>query len=203
MSARALVANCVALALAACSLGGPAPKATTYVVEPDVPAVGEGAKSRLETLRMGNVRVAAAFAGPALVYRLDDVQFASDPYHAFIADPGGMLGSRMAEWLESAGPFKTVVQPASARSARLVLEAIVTELYGDFRPGRQPAAVMTIQFALVELGGAGGKVTVERTISRRVALPQATPDALVRGYGRALGEILAELSLDLARAQGG
>ncbi len=160
MSSRALVANCVALALAACSIGEPAPKATTYVVEPDVPVVGEGAKSRLETLRMGNVRVTAAFAGPALVYRLDDVQFASDPYHAFIADPGGMLGSRMAEWLESAGPFKTVVQ-------------------------------------------AGDKVTVERTISRRVAVPRATPDALVRGYGRALGEILAELSLDLARVHGG
>jgi len=63
--------------------------------------------------------------------------------------------------------------------------------------------LVTIQFALVELGGAGDKVTVERTISRRVAVPRATPDALVRGYGRALGEILAELSLDLARVHGG
>ena len=44
-------------------------------------------------------RVAAAFAGNAMVYRTDDVTFVSDPYHAFISDPRAMLGNEMANWL--------------------------------------------------------------------------------------------------------
>ena len=78
------------------------------------------------------------------------------------------------------------------------LEAVVTELYGDFRPGRTPAAVITVQFALVDLTGATPTVVLERSIGRRVDLSQASPDALVRGYGQALAEILAELSTQIS-----
>ena len=93
------------------------PQATTYVIDPPMlrPSRPLG-DARPETLRMGNVRVAAAFAGNALVYRMDDVQYMSDPYHAFIAEPGAMLGNRMAEWLDRAGPFKTR-RPARQRGA--------------------------------------------------------------------------------------
>jgi uncharacterized lipoprotein YmbA len=189
---RIILAGCAALALAGCSIGKPIPQATTYVVDPP-PAAGSSAPRRPETLRMGNVRVAAAYAGNALVYRLDDVQYTSDPYHAFIAEPGAMLGNRMAEWLEHAGPFKTVSQPGNGRSAPYVLEATVTELYGDFRKGRPPAAVVAVQFTLIDQAGARPKLVHERTIVSRVDLPQASPDALVRGYGKALSGILSEL----------
>ncbi|HTT40928.1 MAG TPA: ABC-type transport auxiliary lipoprotein family protein [Burkholderiales bacterium] len=180
------------LALAACSIGDPAPHTTTYVVEP--PAPTPGATRCAEALRMGNVRVAPAFASNALVYRMDDVKFTADFYNAFIAEPGPMLGARMADWLDRAGPFKTVSQPGSAVPAPYALEAAITELYGDFRPGRVPAAEMTVQFTLVDLGSASPRAALERSITRRVDLKQASPDALVRGYGQALGEILVELS---------
>ena len=147
---------------------------------------------------MGNVRVAAAYAGNALVYRLDDVQYVSDPYHAFIAEPGAMLGNRISEWLDRAGPFQSVAQPGSARPAAYVLDATVTEIYGDFREGRRPAAVLAVQFALIDLAGARPKLVHERTIASRVDLPQASPDALVRGYGRALAEILSQLVPELS-----
>jgi uncharacterized lipoprotein YmbA len=160
-------------------------------------AVTSPAARRPETLRMGNVRVAAAYAGNALVYRLDDVQYASDPYHAFIAEPGEMLGNRMAEWLDRAGPFDTVAQPGSARPAAYVLEATVTELYGDFRHGHGPAAVLAVQFALIDQNGARAKLVRERTIASRVDLPQASPDALVRGYGTALADVLSQLVPEL------
>lgn len=196
-STRPAAAVCAALILGACSIGKPIPPATTYIVEPAMPAAGSVPR-RADTLRMGNVRVAAAFAGNALVYRLDDVQYVSDPYNAFIADPGAMLGSRMAESLNRAGPFKAVVQPGgmqAAGAAPYVLEATVTELFGDFRT--PPAAVMTVQFTLLDTAGPRTTIAYERTISRRVAIAQTTPDALVRGYGQALTEILAALSADL------
>jgi len=193
---RLVLAAGAVLALGACSIGKPIPQATTYVVDP--PAAAEPvAVRRPEALRMGNVRVAVTYAGNSLVYRVDAVQYVSDSDHAFIAEPGAMLGSRMAEWLGRAGPFRTVAQPGSTRPAPYVLEATVAELYGDFRPGRPPAAVLTVQFALIDQGGARPKVVHERTITSRVDLPQASPDALVRGYGKALAEILSQLVPEL------
>ena len=197
MSATRLVLACAAVALTACSIGKPIPQPTTYVVDPPMAARSTSAARRPEALRMGNVRVAAAYAGNALVYRLDDVQYTSDPYNAFIAEPGAMLGNRMAEWLDRAGPFETVAQPGSTRPVAYVLEATVTELYGDFREGRSPAAVLAVQFALIDQAGARPKVVHECTIARRVDLPQASPDALVRGYGKGLAEILSQFVSEL------
>jgi cholesterol transport system auxiliary component len=193
---RLVVAACLVSALGACSIGASL-HTDTYVVEPPLPAPAPAASRVSATLRMGNVRVAPAFAGHALIYRMDDVKFTPDFYHAFIADPGPMLGGRMAEWLDRAGPFKSVAQPGGSAPATYALEAVVTELYGDFRPGQPPAAVMTVQFTLVDLSSPPATVVLVRFIGRRVVLPQATPDALVRGYGQALGEILTELSAQL------
>jgi len=196
---RALAAS-AAVILTACSIGKPIPTATTYVVDLPMPATRTARVERQESLRMGDVRVAAAFAGNDLVYRVDDVQYTSDPYNAFIAEPGAVLGNRMAEWLDRAGPFQTVAPPGSGRNAPYVLEATVMELYGDFRPGRTPAAVVTVQFALVDVTGTRTRVAFERTIGRRSGLTQASPAALVRGYGQALAEILAELDSGLREA---
>jgi uncharacterized lipoprotein YmbA len=182
-----------ALLLAACSIGEPLPEATTYVVEPQMPPAAPASARKPDALRMGQVRVAAAFSGTSLVFRTSDVQYKSDPYHAFIAEPGAMLGSRIADWLEAAGPFASVVQPEGVRPARYVLEATVTELYGDFRTGRKPAAVLTVQFALLDTDSPRAKTVLARTLGRRIDLPEASFDALVRGYGSALAEILAEL----------
>jgi uncharacterized lipoprotein YmbA len=190
---RVVWAACASLTLAACAIGKPMPKTTTYVVDPPMAAAGSPSARRPETLRMGIVRVAAAYAGNALVYRLDDVQYTSDPYHAFIAEPGAMLANQMAAWLERSGPFETVALPGSTRPTRYVLEATVAELYGDFREGKPPAAVLAMQFALIDQAGARPQVVYESTIARRVDLPRASPDALVRGYGKALEEILSQL----------
>jgi cholesterol transport system auxiliary component len=195
--ARLAFAACAALAFAACSIGKPIPQPNTYVVQPPVPESVPTVASRPESLRIGNVRVAAAYAGNALVYRMDDVQLVSDPYSRFIAEPGAMLGDQMAAWLGRAGPFRTITDPESARPAYYVLEATITELYGDFRPGRAPAAVLAVRFVLIDQTGARPRAVLERAIARRVDLPRASPDALVRGYGEALAEILGELSTDL------
>lgn len=194
---RLTFAACAALSLAACSIGKPIPQANTYVVQAPLPEGTPSVASRTESLRIGEVRVAAAYASTALVYRMDDVRFVSDPYSRFIADPGAMLADQMAAWLGRAGPFTTVTDPESTLPAHYVLEATVPELYGDFRPGRAPAAVLSVQFALIDQSGARPKAVLERAIARRVELPQASADALVRGYGDALAEILGELRTEL------
>ena len=150
MNARSIaLTSGLTLMLMACSIGKPVQQPTTYVVEPDAPTQRLSGVHGSEVVRMGNVRVAAAFAGNALVYRTDDVIFVSDPYQSFIADPRAMFGNQMASWLNLAGPFKVVTQPDSGLPADYILEATVIELYGDFRPGKPASAVMTVQFTLI------------------------------------------------------
>lgn len=194
---RRLAVMASVLVLSACAIGKPTPQATTYGLEPPPPALAPARRS--QRLRMGKVRVAPAFAGKPLVFRLDDERYAADFYNAFLAEPGDLVGAAMAEWLGLAGPFQSVAQPGTRTPADYVLEATVTELYGDFRSGRTPAAVMTIQFTLVDLRGVSTKVRLEQTIGRRIELPEASPAALVRGYGQALGEILKDLVAALPR----
>src|SRR5258708_37337969 len=123
MSTRRIVTiSTVALLLAACSIGKAVPQATTYVVEPDAPTERLLGVHGSEVVRMGNVRVAAAFAGNALVYRTDDVTFVSDPY--FIADPRAMLGHQMASLLNRARPCKVVTQPDTGLPQDYILGGI-------------------------------------------------------------------------------
>lgn len=188
----------LAAMLAGCAIGKPTPQATTYVLEPPAPTrVGA---PRPQTLRVGKVRVAPAFAGRELVFRLDDVRYVADFYNAFMADPGDMIGVAMAQWLGAAGLFQAVMQPDSATRADYVLEATVTTLHGDFRPGRTPAAAMEMEVALIDLTGVGTRVRWQRTIGRRIDLSEASPGTLVRAYGDALGDILTELAAGLRRA---
>ena len=194
-SQRRLLVVCASSVLAACSIGRPSPPTITYVIE-----LREGMSSDrylTETLRMGTVRVAAPFASRSLVYRFNDVRYDSDPYHAFASEPGAMLGGRIAGWLNHAGPFRSVSQPGSAQTARYVLEASVTDLYGDFREGRAPAAVLAIQFALIDQGGLRPKTLYERSFTRSIDLPKASAEGLVGGYDQALLEMLAQVVSDL------
>jgi len=84
--------------------------------------------------------VAASFARKALVVRIDEVRYAADFSNAFIVPPGDMLGAAIAQWLDMAGLFRSVSQPGTQTPGSQVLEATVTELYGDFRsgPGQPP-----------------------------------------------------------------
>jgi hypothetical protein len=130
------------------------------------------------------------------------VRYEADPYHAFIADSGSMFASRIAEGLGNTGLFKSVTQPETIRPARYVLEATVVELYGDFRPGRRPAAVVAVQFALLDQATPRLTVLHECTIASRTDLAQASPDDLVRGYGKALADILSRLVVELGAVPG-
>jgi cholesterol transport system auxiliary component len=188
----------VALLVSACSIGRPLPTVTTYSIEPPLAAAAAPSPPHPQRLRVERVRVAAPYDRPSLVYRLSAVRYISDPYYAFLAEPGPMLSNRIAEWLAAAGLFKAVEGPGGAAPAPWVLEATVTELYGDFQHASNPAAVISVRFALIDQTSARARVTYESTITRRISLSSASPEALVQGYGTALAEILSQLSVDLS-----
>jgi cholesterol transport system auxiliary component len=191
----------VALIISACSIGRPIPTATTYSIEPRLASLAVPQRPHLERLRVERVRIAAPYDRTALVYRLSAVRYISDPYHAFLADPGPMLSNRIAEWLGAAGLFKAVDGPAGAAPAPWVLEATVTELYGDFEVGGDtPAAVMSIRFTIIDEGSARPKLAYQSSLSRRVPVSSASPEALVLGYGTALTDILTQVATELSNS---
>jgi uncharacterized lipoprotein YmbA len=199
MSLRYFAAAGIASMVAACSIGRPAPTVTTYGIEPR-PAASEALKPvSTDRLRVARVRVSAPYDRTALVYRVNGVRYISDPYHAFLSDPAPLLSNRITAWLSASELFRSVDGPGSAAPARWILEATVTELYGDFEAGAgDPAAVMSIHFTIIDENVARPRVAYECVLSRRVTVQSGSTDALVDGYGTALSDILTQFAKGLS-----
>ena len=199
MSLRYFAAAGIASMVAACSIGRPAPTVTTYGIEPR-PAASEALKPvSTDRLRVARVRVSAPYDRTALVYRVNGVRYISDPYHAFLSDPAPLLSNRITAWLSASELFRSVDGPGSAAPARWILEATVTELYGDFEAGAgDPAAVMSVQFTVIDESLARPRVAYECVLSRRVTVQSGSTDALVDGYGTALSDILTQFAKGLS-----
>ena len=189
--------TCVALVLTGCSFARRMPPVTLYALDLSPYAIAPAQMRSPETLRLATVRVAAPFDANALIYRFDDVRYVSDPYHAFAAGPGEIVGNQVARWLDTAGPFRDVARPGSLRSARYVLEISVSELYGDFRTDRPPAAVLNLGFALIDQSSSRSRTVYGRSIARAIDLPAASREELMRGYSHALSDALTQLTHEL------
>jgi uncharacterized lipoprotein YmbA len=183
-----------ALLLAGCSLTPAVPPPTTYAIEPaPAPLAGSLPAARYA---LGNVRVAASFAGDELVYRIDEVRFQGDFQHRLLAPTGVMLGDRIAAWIAvAAAPLPAGVSASAAPA--YTLDADFDTLYGDFRPGQPAVAVMAVRISLRQASGQGGRDILLRRYEQRIALKQQSPAELVRGYNLALGAILLQLATDI------
>ncbi|QSR84411.1 ABC-type transport auxiliary lipoprotein family protein [Methylacidimicrobium sp. B4] len=163
------------------------------------PSTGSSAKeggSHL-TLVVRSVRVVAAFAGEDFVYRASDYRYERDPYAHFLASPELLIRSAVSDILQSSGLFQAVVAGGSAVMTHSFAEISVRQLYGDFRPGRPPAAVIALRFLLVQ--SPGGIPLWEETIARRVPLRERSTSSLMAGWNAGIHQILAEAGPSLAK----
>jgi cholesterol transport system auxiliary component len=190
----------LAATLGACSFSRPAPVKHMVLLEAAAPPVASVAK--LDTLRIGVVTVAAPFRGRTLVYRRDDVTYESDFYSEFFVAPSAMLAEATAKALAAAGGFRRVIPPGAAPDdAGYVLDAFVTELYGDNREAGRPAAVLAATFYLSSATSPAPRVLWSRDYAQRVPAGDGSPEALARAWNAALSALLADLARDLAAAQ--
>jgi uncharacterized lipoprotein YmbA len=184
-------------ALAACSLSRPAPVKHMYLLEPA--AAAPVAKPHDASVRIGMITVAASFRGRTLVYRRDDVTYESDFYSEFFVAPQAMLADATAKALTAANVFKRITPSGSAPyESDYVLDAFVTELYGDLREAGKAASVLSVTFYLSHAGVVTPKVVWTKEYRQRVAAADGSPEALVRGWNAALSTIMSELTRDLA-----
>lgn len=187
----------IMLLASGCSLSRPAPVKQSFLL--DSARVGAAqTKAFSGALRINRFTVAQSFNGRAMVYRADDRRFEVDFYNEFLALPATMVTERATSWLAAARLFDTVVPMTSGMDTQYLLEAEITDFYGDFRSASDPRAVLAARFFLAR--EASGRVLYERTIARSVPIAGFGAAQLARGLEQALSETLAQLETDLAGA---
>jgi len=82
----------------------------------------------------------------------------------------------------------------------LTLEGVVNSLYGDYATG-SPAAVIEMQFFVVDESTAENDIVFSSTYTRRVPIAAPDPQALVQAMTLGVQEIFTELENGLATAE--
>lgn len=186
----------VLLACSGCiSLRASYPEKHFYVLEP------ERSEERFHPigqtiLKVDKFRIAPAFEGRQLVYRIGNVRYEADFYHEWFTAPNAMLTQQVLSWLTAGGLFHYVVDATSSLNVTHRLEGNVTVLYGDLREV-PPTAVLGIQFFLIRENTSSQDILWHGMYREKVNVPEKSPKELVRGWNEALKRILSDLEKDL------
>jgi cholesterol transport system auxiliary component len=204
MRARFLILISAALfcALGAAGCGGITksyPERSYYMFEAP-PAEKAPAPVKGAVAQVWKFSVSPGSDGKEFVYRTDDISYESDFYNQFFRAPGALLTETTIRWLADTGLFEDVISSLGQGFASYFIQSNVVELYGDYRGA--PAAVMTIQFFLLEYTpeseyGDSTGIIFNKTYSSHVPIPTASAPDLMRGWNAALGEIYGALLEDL------
>lgn len=166
-----------------------------YLLEAPRPAKTSPAPAFALGATVRDIRVAPPFDTRSLTYRLDGARFEADYYHLFLTEPGRMITQVVRQWLGDADVFAYVVPPGSDADYRWVVEAHVTELYGDY--SAEPGAVLGLQVFVLDDAADGYRVLLRREYRETVPLTGSDPEALIDGLDAALSTILTRLEADL------
>ncbi|WP_319583799.1 ABC-type transport auxiliary lipoprotein family protein [uncultured Pseudodesulfovibrio sp.] len=188
-----------ALAASACvKLGGKPLEKRYYQISPARTAQKADAP-RDVILLVRRLSVSDLYSTRELVYRGAEGNVDSDFYNMYFVTPGSMLTTELRRWLSESGLFTHVIEPGSMVVPTLTLEGTVNALYGDYST-EQPAAVVEMQFFVVDESTADNAIVFSRSYTERVPLADAAPQNLIKGLTQGVEHIYANLETDLAAA---
>lgn len=189
-----------ALALTGCVKLGAKPLDKKYFrVSPERNATPAAIPSPI-VLKVRRMSISDVYNTRELVYQMKDGRIESDFYNMYFVPPANMLTSELRRWLESSGRFTHIIEPGSMVVSSLTLEGVVSSLYGDYSTD-QPAAVVDMQFFLVDENSANNDIVFSKDYKQRIPLTQATPQELVQAITQGVQTIFTELENDLAMVQ--
>nr|WP_245168204.1 ABC-type transport auxiliary lipoprotein family protein [Desulfobaculum xiamenense] len=186
------------LFLAGCSTGlsKPAPEIRHYVLRPELPQ--PAATARPGVLKVRRAVVSPGFAGRELIFRTGETTYSIDYYDQFLVAPADMLTQALRDAMGAAALFASVSPEASVLRPDYVLETTAVTMHGDFREGRDPAAVLEMQFFLLKDSDTDYDIVLTRTYAERMPFGARTAQAYAKAMERAVSSILARLAADIA-----
>ena len=149
------------------------------------------------TLKVRRLTISDFYQTRELVYQMDDGRIESDFYNMFFLAPRNMLTTELRDWLDASGLFGHIIEPGSMVVSTYTLEGVVNSLYGDYT-GEAPAAVVSMQFFVVDESTAGNDIVFSRNYDERIAIAQHDPQQLVLAMTQAVQSIFTQLEQDLA-----
>jgi cholesterol transport system auxiliary component len=170
---------------------------TVRAGDPNPSAAAEG------MLQIRRFDVSPAFEAPSFVYRTGEYAWESDYYNAFFTSPDAMLTEMSSRWLGDTGLFMRVASHSSQVRGDYLLEGHVVSLYGDYRPGRRPEAVIEMQVLLLRDLPRETVIVLQGNYMAHEPVAGHAPGDLVAAWGRAMHSMLTELEGDLARVLAG
>jgi len=147
-------------------------------------------------LRVSRFRVSPLFAGRAMVYRVGELQYDNDFYNEWLVSPSVLLTQQVQGWLSKSNRFRFVLTGMNHVEPTHVLDATVTEFYGDYRSGGSPQAVLGVEIMLID-DRKDETVLFRRSYRQEVPLTGRAPDALAAGLSQAARQVLIDFDRDL------
>ena len=151
-------------------------------------------------LQISSVRISPRYQAKNFTYRLSDTSYESDFYDEFLIAPATLIAEELAKGLTRAAIFQHVIDSSSQLAPTHSLEAAVNAIYGDFRSGSAPKAVLEMEFFVSKETAGKSEILMQKRYSKSVPLERRSADALVKGWNKGLEEILANLAADLKGA---
>jgi len=136
-------------------------------------------------------RASPGFSSSEFVYRTGESIFESDSYNAFFTLPSDQIRAITSQWIQDSGRARAVLDRSSRLRPTNIIEGNLVALYGDFRDGENPRAVMEIEYLVMDIKPIEPRIVFSKSYRESIAIPESTADALVNGWNEGLKNILS------------
>lgn len=150
-------------------------------------------------LKVRRLSISNLYNTRELVYRGKQGRIESDFYNMFFVPPADMLTTELRKWLRGAKLFTHIIEPGSMVVPGLTLEGVINSLYGDYSLDT-PAAVVEMQFFVVDEASANNEIIFSSTYTERISMPESSATALVSAMTQGVQTIYTNLETDLRTA---
>ena len=151
-------------------------------------------------LQVKRCMISPRYKNNELVYQNGKFNFESDFYNKYFIPPQDMISEEVTRWFQDSGVTGMVVDERTLLKPTHALTGSIKSLYGDYRDGEEPLAVMTMQFLLTHDNRGAHEVLFMNTYEEGIVLGGRNAESLITGLNAALTRILTRLEKDLRAA---
>lgn len=197
-----LAATMVLTGVGGCSsIRKPYPDKKTFAFSIPKPAQEEiNPQPPQATLRIRRVLISSPFDQITFVYRQGSTAYLVDYYNGFITPPAQLMTGELVKYLQVTHPVENVVDIRTSIQSQYLLEGNVSELYVDYTDPKNPQAVVSVRFFLMDDKRSETAILADLFYTRQVPLKSSDPSAVPEAFSEAYHQILQALNKDLRAA---